>query len=165
MSSIWLDLENKTTEFLELGLDKVINFEKFNRIAIVHHSSAIEGSSLTYEETALLIDEDITSKGKPMNDHLMVNDHYKALLFTLQKAAEKNSIEPEFLKQINSIVNQNSGKIYNTDLGIYDVTKGNFPLGNVTAGTTSLINHDKVVGMVEELCAKLDKKLNVLSDL
>ncbi|MBI2968459.1 MAG: hypothetical protein HYY40_11705 [Bacteroidetes bacterium] len=79
----WRKLDALVGEFEKNELHKVVDFEKFNRIAIVHHSSAIEGSTLTYEETALLLTEGITAKGKPMSEHEMVKDHYGALLFCL----------------------------------------------------------------------------------
>ena len=40
-------------EYQALRLDKVIDHEKFNQYSIVHHSSVIEGSTLTENETRL----------------------------------------------------------------------------------------------------------------
>ncbi|TAL59369.1 MAG: hypothetical protein EPN85_09470 [Bacteroidetes bacterium] len=57
------ELNKLTEKFESLNLDKVLNFEQFNRIAIVHHSSAMEGSTLTLEETTLLITEGIMQVG------------------------------------------------------------------------------------------------------
>ncbi|MBI4944935.1 MAG: Fic family protein [Bacteroidetes bacterium] len=156
----WKELNTCTEKFESLGLSKIMDFDQFNRIAIVHHSSAIEGSTLTLEETTLLITEGITVKGKSMNEHLMVKDHYEALLFTLDKAKNKTDITPEFLKQINALVNKNTGQKRNTPLGMCDDTKGDFRLGNVTAGTTYFVNYDKVQPMANELCEKLQSKIN-----
>ncbi len=162
---MWRELENYTSEFLSLEINKVVNFEEFNRIAIVHHSSAIEGSTLTLEETTLLISEGITANGKSMNEHNMVNDHYKALLFCIAEAEKKTAVTPGLLKHINGIVNTNTGQIRNTVLGVCDDTKGDFRLGNVTAGTTYFVNYDKVVGLVNELCNKIQTKLSVISSI
>ena len=49
--------------YKELNLQDVLDHEKFNEYSIVHHSSSIEGSTLTEVETRLLLEEDIT----PMN--------------------------------------------------------------------------------------------------
>jgi Fic family protein len=156
---MWREIEKYTEEFFKAGLSKVTDFEKFNRIAIVHHSSAMEGSTLTLEETSLLLTEGITSKGKPLREHEMVNDHYKALLFCIEEAAKKTPVTAGFLQQINSLVNKNTGQIRNTPLGNCDDTRGDFRLGNVTAGTTYFVNYDKVPAMVKELCAKLDSRM------
>jgi Fic family protein len=164
------ELNTWTEKFESLGLSKVLNFEQFNRIAIVHHSSAMEGSTLTLEETTLLITEGITAKGKSMSEHEMVKDHYEALLFCLtpnpapkERGILKREITPDFLKQINARVNKNTGKQHSTALGICDDSKGDFRLGNVTAGTTYFINYDKVQGMVHELCQQLQSKINTVT--
>src|SRR5580704_4078383 len=94
-------LNQVLNELHSLGLDKVLDFNLFNRIAIVHHSSAIEGSTLTLQETALLINEGITAKGKPMAEHQMITDHYAALLFVLESAKNTMQITPDFLRQVN----------------------------------------------------------------
>jgi Fic family protein len=164
------DLERYTETIESLNLDKVLDYEQFNRIAIVHHSSAIEGSTLTLEETTLLINEGITARGKSMNEHLMVKDHYEALLFILNRAAnltsdasnKKMDITSDFLKQINALVNKNTGQIRNTVLGICDDSKGDFRLGNVSAGTTYFVNYDKVESTVKELCLKISNLLNTV---
>lgn len=153
-------LNKLVAEFNAMGLNNVLNFELFNRIAIVHHSSAIEGSTLTLEETALLINEGITAKGKPMSEHQMITDHYAALLFVLESAKNKTEITPDFLRQINGMVNKNTGQVRNMRLGVCDDTKGDFRLGNVTAGSTYFVNYDKVGGMVNELCVTLQNKIN-----
>ncbi|MBI3502438.1 MAG: Fic family protein [Bacteroidetes bacterium] len=156
----WDELNKWVQKFESLKLNIVVDFEQFNRIAIVHHSSAIEGSTLTLEETTLLITEGITAKGKSMSEHEMVKDHYRALLFCLDKAKNRIGITPEFLKQINALVNKNTGQQRSTPLGMCDDTKGDFRLGNVTAGTTYFVNYDKVPSMVNELCQKLQSKIN-----
>lgn len=157
---MWNELEKYTEEFTRLEIAKVLNFEEFNRIAIVHHSSSMEGSTLTQEETTLLITEGITAKGKPMSEHLMVKDHYTALNFTIDAAEKKAIITPALLQQINAAVNKNNGVVRQTALGICDDTKGDFRLGNVTAGSTYFVNYDKVIPMVNELCQNLQIKIN-----
>lgn len=158
----WNELNILLTKFESLKLNSVIEFEQFSRIAIVHHSSAIEGSTLTPEETTLLITEGITAKGKSMSEHEMVKDHYNALLFVLEQAKNKTGITLEFLKQINALVNKNTGQQRNTPLGLCDDTKGDFRLGNVTAGTTYFVNYDKIPQMLKELCEKIQKKINTV---
>jgi Fic family protein len=68
-------------QYQQLNLSQTIDYDKFNQYAIVHHSTTIEGSTLTEVETRLLKEEGITPKGKPLLHSLMVQDHYNALLF------------------------------------------------------------------------------------
>jgi fido (protein-threonine AMPylation protein) len=49
--------------------------------------------------------------------------------------------------------------VRNTALGICDDTKGDFRLGNITAGTTYFVNYDKVSLLTEKLCSQLQSVL------
>ena len=71
-------------KFQSLNLSANIDFDKFNQYAITHHSTTIEGSTLTEIETRLLLDEGITPAEKPLLHSLMVQDHYKALLYVIE---------------------------------------------------------------------------------
>ena len=147
-------------KFKSLRLSDNIDFDKFNRYAITHHSTTIEGSTLTEIETRLLLDEGITPKGKPLLHSLMVQDHYKALLFIINASKEKILITHEFIQQINSIVMKQTGNIYNTVLGNIDSSKGEFRKGNVSAGNSYFVSYDKVEGLVKKLCTGINEKLS-----
>jgi len=128
------ELSTLLAQYKELKLHEVIDHDKFNDFAITHHSTSIEGSTLTEVETRLLLDEGITPKGKPLTHSLMVKDHYDALKFVLNSAAEKKTISVEFIQQINASVMKTTGNIYNTVFGEIDASKGMFRKGNVSAG-------------------------------
>src|SRR5476651_2699615 len=103
-----MDLQKLITEYQSLNLSKIIDFDKFNLYAIVHHSSTIEGSTLTEIETQLLLDENLTPKGKPLDHTLMVRDHYNALNFALAAADKKQAVTAEFIQQANAHVMKNT---------------------------------------------------------
>ena len=138
-------------QYKQLHLEEVIDHEKFNLISIDHHSTRIEGSTLTEIETQVLINEGRTPKGKPLDDSLMVKDHHAALLFTLQAAREGTQLSTTLIQQINALVMKSTGKIYNTVFGTIDSTTGPFRKGNVSAGSTYFPNYDKVQNLTEKL--------------
>jgi Fic family protein len=146
-------------EYRSLELAKVIDFNKFNEYAIVHHSSAIEGSTLTENETRLLLEEDVTPKGKPLLHSLMVKDHYQALQFILKSAEKQIAITAEFIQAINAKVMKSTGAVYNTVFGEIDATKGEFRKGNVSAGSTYFVNYDKVISYTTALATSLNTKI------
>lgn len=151
-----MDLSALINRYKSLGIDDVIDHEKFNLISIVHHSTKIEGSTLTEVEAQVLINEGLTPKGKPIYDSLMVTDHYAALLFTLNAARKKRDITIDFIKEINALVVKSTGKTYNTIFGTVDSTTGAFRKGNVSAGTTYFPNFDKVETLTSQLAGKLN---------
>ena len=152
-----LELINKYTA---LELNHTIDYEKFNLYHITNHSTSIEGSGLTFIETQLLLDENITPKGKDLNDSLMTIDHHKALLFTLGLAKNKTDLTPDLIKQINGIVMQQTGKIIKTALGTVDSTKGDFRKMKVFIRDKSFPNFEKIPSLIEEFCNKLNQMIN-----
>jgi Fic family protein len=62
------------------------------QIEMAYNSNAIEGNSLTLKETALVINEGITIKGKPLKDHLEARDHKAALDYLYALVGEKKRI-------------------------------------------------------------------------
>lgn len=146
-------------KFNSLQLSKNIDFDKFNQYAITHHSTTIEGSTLTETETRLLLDEGITPKGKPLTDSLMVIDHFNALRSIIESAEKNRKIIPEFIQQINANVMKQTGSVYQTVFGELDSSKGVFRKGNVSAGNSYFVNYDKVESLVKKLCEEVQKKI------
>ncbi len=150
-----MDLVKLIEEYNNLGISEVIDHDRFNLIAIDHHSTRIEGSTLTEIETQVLINEGRTPNGKPLNESLMVTDHHAALLFTLEQARMKRELSVPLLQQINALVMKNTGKIYSTMLGTVDSSTGAFRKDNVTAGISYFPNFDKVESLTKDLTGKL----------
>jgi len=146
-------------KYKALGIADVIDHEKFNNISIVHHSTVLEGSTLTEVETQVLIDEGLTPKGKPLTHSLMVTDHFSALQFALKEANNKRPVSVPLIQELNSLVIRNTGLVYNTILGTVDATKGEFRKGNVTAGDTYFPNYDKVIPLTKNLADAIFKAM------
>ncbi|QEC75921.1 Fic family protein [Mucilaginibacter ginsenosidivorax] len=154
-----MDCVKLIAKYNGLGIAEVIDHDKFNLIAIDHHSTRIEGSTLTEIETQVLINEGRTPNGKPLQESLMVTDHHAALLFTIRNARAKNKLSVTLLQQINALVMKSTGKVYNTMLGTVDSATGAFRKGNVTAGVSYFPNFDKVERLTGDLVAKLNDEM------
>ena len=74
--------------YLELSKG-VLNYDKFNQYAITHHSTVIEGSTLSLEETFILLDKGLTPNNRPLEHSLMATDHLKALKLIIEWAKSK----------------------------------------------------------------------------
>ena len=145
------------TEYQSLNLDQVIDYDKFNLYKITNHSIVIEGSTLTEIETQLLLDENLTPKGKPLEHSLMAKDHHKALLFVLDLAKNKKEVSVSTIQKINALVMANTGTIYNTPLAQVDATQGDLRKMNVFVGSRYFPNYDKVPGLIDDFCSKLNE--------
>lgn len=67
--------------------DALRNLTRYYDIELTYTSNAIEGNTLTYRETAELIEHGITVGGKPLRDHLEAEDHHQAVLWMRELAA------------------------------------------------------------------------------
>ncbi len=149
-----------TQEYRTLS-QSYIDLERLNHYLISHHSTAIEGSTLTILETEVFLEKGLTAKGKPLEHHLMVKDHYAALGYVVEAAKEKQSIHPQLIQNINAHVMKNTGIIHHTALGNFDSSKGDLRLLNVRAGAggESYMNYDKVPNYLKNLCIDLNNKI------
>ncbi len=146
----------KTTEALikeYKSLSKgMIDAQKYAYYAATHHSTAIEGSTLTESQVINLLEFGKSAANKPFEENLMVFDHHQAILFVLAQAKNKTEITPQFLRQIAALVCKNTGGIVNTILGNYDIAKGDFRLGSVRAGNRFFPDAKKVPKLIDNFC-------------
>jgi Fic family protein len=135
-----------------------VDTKKFTCYAITYHSTAIEGSTLTEGQVYNLLDQDIPAKNKPFSEQQMVIDHQKALIYTLNTAIGKKPLAEEFIKEIGGMTVKNTGSIYNTALGTFDSTRGDYRLVNVHAGARTFPNYSKVPELMKSFVETVNKK-------
>ncbi|MDR3309343.1 MAG: Fic family protein, partial [Tannerella sp.] len=139
-------------QFIASGIFDAINFEQMNEILISHHSTSIEGSSLTEDETRMLLSEGLTAKGKPLLDHTMVQDHHRALLFILERAKGKEQLSVELLQRVSAMVLKTTGSVINSLAGTYNSAEGDFRKSAVYVGKRYFMDFRKVPDAVKSLC-------------
>ena len=154
-SAIWKEIERLTQEFITLGINQSVDYEKYYLYSLIAHSTSIEGSTLTELEAQLLFDEGLTAKGKPLVHHLMNEDLKKAYDFAKEEAKLQTKLTPSFLQQLNAILMRTTGSVHNVVAGTFDSSLGEYRLCGVTAGVggRSYMNCQKVPAKVEELCS------------
>lgn len=162
MLNLWQQIEEKNKEFADLHLQQNFNYEKYALYSIITNSTAIEGSTLTEQETELLFENGLTAKGKPLLHHLMNTDLKNAYMFAVEQAKQKPNFSPDLLKEINTLVMKRTGGINSTLSGSFDSSKGDFRLCGVTAGVggKSYMNYLKIPDRIEDFCKNLNEKLN-----
>jgi Fic family protein len=155
------NIETLLAEYQSLPLTQIIDYERFNNYAIVHHSTVIEGSTLTEIETRRLLESNLTPNAKPLTHSLMVSDHYGALQFIKKRAAQKQVVTPQFVQQINAQVLKKTGAIYRTVFGDIDSSLGEYRKSNVSAGVRYFPNYTKVENLLQKLCVEIQKQMNI----
>lgn len=151
-------LQKLIAEYQRVMNDQV-DLQKFTYYAITYHSTAIEGSTLTEGQVYNLLDLDMPAKNKPFSEQQMVIDHQKALVFTLNKVSGNESITENLIKEIGRIVVRNTGSVYNTAIGSFDSTKGDYRLLNVHSGARYFPNYQKVPALMKDFCKEINEKI------
>jgi Fic family protein len=85
------DIEQKKAQLdrlRPLSGSALAQLQKYYDVELTYTSNAIEGNALTRRETAEVIEHGITVGGKPLRDHLEAVDHYEAVQWMRELAAQ-----------------------------------------------------------------------------
>jgi Fic family protein len=85
------ELEILTEKYIELS-KTFFDLDRLNHYLISHHSTAIEGSTLTILETEIFLEKGLTAQNKPLEHHLMVKDHFEAINFIIKSAGNRQRV-------------------------------------------------------------------------
>lgn len=157
---MWKKLNELRMAYLDLNLDQVIDYEKFLMISIVYNSTKIEGCSLNETDIRLLLENDITAKGKPLSDHLMVKDHYAAFLFIKEQARLRRKVSLAFIQEVAALVMKNTGGPINTISGNFDTTKGDIRKAQVLVDKKYFPDFKKVESLLKTLIENVNLRLD-----
>jgi Fic family protein len=160
---MWKELDILRKEYLELRLSEAIDYEKFSMISIVYNSTKIEGCSLTENDTKLLLENDITAKGKPLTDHMMVKDHYFAFMFLKEISKQKQKISIDLIKKIAGLVMKNTGGIVHTITGTFDTSIGDLRKAQVYVDRKYFPDFSKVENLLSKLVENVNQRIDTIS--
>lgn len=90
-------------------------------VEMTYNTNAIEGNSLTLKETAWVIKDGLTIKGKPLKDHLEAKDHYDALnyLYEMIERDTKQTVSEVFIRSLHELVMRETDR---AEAGAYRTT-------------------------------------------
>jgi Fic family protein len=111
------------------------------RLRHTYHSDAIEGNTLTLQETKLVLEEGVTIGGKPLKDHIEARNDADAFDLMVKLVSGKKQISQETIQQIHAVVTQ----------GILD-RPGQYRTGNVriAGSTVTPPNYAKIIGLMDD---------------
>jgi len=121
------------------------------RIRHTYHSDAIEGNTLTLQETKLVLEEGITIGGKPLKDHIEARNDAEAFDFIVQLVQQKKPFSQERIQQIHEIVTKGLLK-----------DAGKYRTGNVRITGSSITppSYTKIIPLMDDYIHTI-KKLQV----
>ncbi|MFK7899616.1 MAG: Fic family protein [Cyclobacteriaceae bacterium] len=161
---MWERLAIARKKYLDLQLSEALDYEEFTMISIVYNSTKIEGCSLTENDTKVLLENDITAKGKPLSDHMMVKDHFTAFKYIKEEAKSKRTLSIPFIQEVGGLVMKNTGGEVNTMLGNYNTASGDLRLSQVYVDHKYFPDSKKVKPLLTELVATVNERIDTVSE-
>lgn len=158
------ELMDTLSEHDRLGIAQQFDYSKFSLYSLITQSTAIEGSTVTEVENQLFFDQGIPPKKRNLSEVLMNLDLHNAYQLSIRFAKQHRDYSLGLLREISAVVLKNTGSSYNTALGTFDSSKGDFRKVNVSAGSSgkSYINFSKVEDRLEKWCSEVNEKRNEL---
>lgn len=138
----------------------IVNYDKHTYYVSTFHSTAIEGSTLTEGQVIDLLSFGKTATKKPFQDHLMVMDHYHAMIFTMELAKNKTLLTLPIIQEIAALVMKNTGGVVNTALGSYDISKSELRKSGVYAGRRQFPDAKKVPDLLKKSLLEINHQFN-----
>ena len=132
--------------------DNQKTLDKWLKTELAYTSNAIEGNTLTRQETELAIEENLTSGSKPINDYLEAINHAKAFEFILRASKQHVKIDESFVLQIHKII---LSGIDDSNAGFYRSVRV-----RISGSQTVLPNPIKVPDLMKEFGQWLIQKDN-----
>lgn len=131
-----------------LSTDAVKKILEDIRLRHTYHSDAIEGNTLTLQETKLVLDEGITIGGKPLKDHIEARNDAEAFDLMIDLVHAKKSISQETIQQIHEVVTKGLLK----DAGKYRTENV-----RITGSATTPPSYLKIVKLMDEYIQNIQK--------
>lgn len=97
-------LRSKLNEYRPLTNEEVNRLREEFLIDFTYNSNAIEGNTLTLQETALILKEGITIDEKPLKEHLEAVGHKDAFYYVEELVKEKVELSEKVVKDIHTLV-------------------------------------------------------------
>lgn len=114
--------KSKLDSFRPLSKEAVFNIHENLVLNWTYHSNAIEGNTLTINETKVVL-EGVTVGGKSLREHFEAINHKEAILFLEDLVRDKQELSEKMIKDIHSLIlknidNANTGKYRNINVKI-----------------------------------------------
>lgn len=98
------ELKTKLNKYRPLSSEEVRRLREEFLIDFTYNSNAIEGNTLTLQETALILKEGITIDKKPLREHLEAVGHKDAFYYIEELVKNKEKVSESIIKDIHTLV-------------------------------------------------------------
>jgi len=123
-SSCYEELNQKIKRLnsIKTGLSQITltSYEQAFNVEFAHHSTAIEGNTLSLIEAKLVIEDGLAVGGKSLREIYEIVNHSKAFMYVQSCVANKKTLDEQAVKEIHALLMENilTGGVYR-DVNVY----------------------------------------------
>ena len=125
LNNLLVQIKNKKAKLdslRPLSNEQLKNLKNYFDIEFTYNSNAIEGNTLSFSETKLVINEGLTVGGKSLKEHLEAINHKEAIDF-IESLSKNKTITIKDIKDLhylilNKIDSKNAGVFRTIDVGV-----------------------------------------------
>lgn len=97
-------LKSELNQYRPLDKEQEARISQQFRLWWNYHSNSIEGNSLTYGETRMLILHGLTAQGKPLRHHFEVVGHNEALKWLMDIVKKEYPLTEQFIRALHQLI-------------------------------------------------------------
>ena len=98
------ELQERLSQLRPLNRGELKRLREEFAVNNTFHSNAIEGSTLTLRETALILQEGVTIAEKPIKEHLEAIGHRDAFAYITELTDTQTELSEKVIKEVHSLV-------------------------------------------------------------
>jgi Fic family protein len=97
-------LKKKVDQFRPIPPEVMETIDQKFKIEWTYNSNAIEGNTMTLQETVFFLQEGLTSKGKTLKDYLEAQNHVEAIDYLKDIVRQNRPISESLIKELNALL-------------------------------------------------------------
>lgn len=148
------ELKIKIDSYRPLSEEVLNQIKAYFKISFTYTSNAIEGNTLSLNETKIIIEDGITIGGKPVKEHLEVLGHAKAYDLLFEVAKNEKNIDEQTILRLHQML------YHNIDVNNAGLYRNCNVL--ITGSEYELPKYNEIQKLMKSFCAEIPNKKNNL---
>ena len=157
-------LKTRLDSLRPLPPEAVKNLRDDMVLRYTYHSNAIEGNTLTLQETKVVLEDGLTIGGRSMHEHLEAVNHREAIVFLEELAETGSALSEGTLKELHRPFVDGNGRTARLIMNL-ELLRSGFPVVIIPVDERSAYfeNLDRIaakgdyVPFVEQVCGLVEK--------